>query len=276
MRPSAWSRRPRSPSGEPLSVSRLGRSMLAGERRTRRARRDRGVRVGPAGTHDRRTGSTSSPRSAALGRTRCSSARTFACCASTPRRTRWASGDHGHPRRRRRGRASVAPGGRDRHARARRSRPGRRRYTISITLARNRTRLGIDSPRLPTGRTRRVDPAGDHPGAHPGRQRVRADLQQRTPDPGPVAVRLVRSSQADLNKTFDVALHIGTLLGARDLLPHRLWRYFKAGSRRSDARSIRIGGRAARMGARRRHDPRGDRGSGCSRASIQDTSVSRG
>ena len=65
-------------------------------------------------------------------------------------------------------------------------------------------------------------------------------------------------NDADLNKTFDVALHMGTLVGALLYFRHDVARYVGAWMRSLRARRIEDHGRAHRVGARRRHDPRGD------------------
>ena len=66
---------------------------------------------------------------------------------------------------------------------------------------------------------------------------------------------------ADFAKTFDVALHMGTLLGAVIYFRHDLWRYLRAWLHTIAARRDRDDRRTHRVGARDRHDPGRGRGS---------------
>jgi Uncharacterized bacitracin resistance protein len=91
----------------------------------------------------------------------------------------------------------------------------------------------------PDRKDARDHPAGDHLGDHPGHHGVRSGLQQRTPDPGPWLFGWSIVQDPALNKTFDVALHVGTLVGAVIYFRIDLWRYFKAWIASIRARSIR-------------------------------------
>ena len=63
----------------------------------------------------------------------------------------------------------------------------------------------------------------------------------------------------DLQKSFDVALHLGTLLGALIYFRHDVARYLRA-LVPIDRRAADVDTRRAdRLGAGDRHDPRGDR-----------------
>ena len=65
---------------------------------------------------------------------------------------------------------------------------------------------------------------------------------------------------ANFAKSFDVALHMGTLLGAVDLLPQRPVAIPRGVVRNDPIPAHRDDRRATRLGPGRRHDPGGDRG----------------
>ena len=73
-----------------------------------------------------------------------------------------------------------------------------------------------------------------------------------------------------LNKTFDVALHMGTLVGALVYFRQDILRYLKAGSHSIAHASIATHRPAPRLGARDRHDPRRARSGPCFESTIQD------
>ena len=64
---------------------------------------------------------------------------------------------------------------------------------------------------------------------------------------------------AEFNKTFDVALHLGTLVGAVLYFRRDLWRYLIAWLGSIARRSVRTRGRAPGLGAGDRHHPGSDR-----------------
>ena len=73
-------------------------------------------------------------------------------------------------------------------------------------------------------------------------------------------------NDAELNKTFDVALHMGTLLGALIYFRRDIARYLSAWVRSHPHTADLHHRRATRVGAGARNDPRGDRRRRCSRA----------
>ena len=80
----------------------------------------------------------------------------------------------------------------------------------------------------------------------------------------------------DFNKTFDVALHIGTLIGGRLYFRHDLWAMVRGFARTLAHARDRGRRRAPRLGGHRRHDPGGDRRRARRGVRSTTTSASRG
>ena len=167
-------------------------------------------------------------------------------------------------RRTRPERLAFAAAARRRHARARPARGGGARPGATAAAPR-RVRRHADPPR---------DRARDRPGPHG----VPADLVERPPHPRARAVRLERAHRATptLNKTFDVALHIGHVRRRGVVLPPRpRARTSRAAWRSLRTRSVtttdeRIGVAAAPL-----RDARRDRRRAAERASSRTTSATR-